>query len=128
VQYKNHPGHGLALTLLRPRVLGGSTGATNCVYFIPSAMTGFIVGVFPFRNRVSFTEAFEGLQLGEGKTFTPSSERAGRPQGRLATRYYRQEGSNKQPVSDKPQPELTLHRKQKLKSLARLDQSERHPG
>jgi hypothetical protein len=35
-------------------------------YFIPSAMTGFIVSVFPFRNRVSFKEAFEGLELGEG--------------------------------------------------------------
>ena len=44
-------------------------------------MTGFIVSVFPFRNRVSATEAFEGLELGEGKTFTPSSERAGWPRG-----------------------------------------------
>jgi hypothetical protein len=35
-------------------------------YFIPSAMTGFIVNVFPFRNRVSYKEAFEGLELGEG--------------------------------------------------------------
>jgi hypothetical protein len=35
-------------------------------YFIPSAMTGFIVSVFPFRNRVSSKEAFEGLELGEG--------------------------------------------------------------
>jgi hypothetical protein len=35
-------------------------------YFIPSAMTGFIVSVFPFRNRVSSQEAFEGLELGEG--------------------------------------------------------------
>jgi hypothetical protein len=40
-------------------------------YFIPSAMTGFIVSVFPFRNRVSSTEAFEGLELGEGKPSRP---------------------------------------------------------
>jgi hypothetical protein len=40
-------------------------------YFIPSAMTGFIVSVFPFRNRVSFKEAFEGLALGEGKLSRP---------------------------------------------------------
>jgi len=40
-------------------------------YFIPSAMTGFIVSVFPFRNRVSFREAFEGLELGERKLSRP---------------------------------------------------------
>jgi hypothetical protein len=40
-------------------------------YFIPSAMTGFIVSVFPFRNRVSYKEAFEGLELGEGKPSRP---------------------------------------------------------
>src|SRR6266852_8574633 len=40
-------------------------------YFIPSAMTGFIVSVFPFRNRVSSKEAFEGLELGEGKPSRP---------------------------------------------------------
>jgi hypothetical protein len=34
-------------------------------------MTGFIVNVFPFRNRVSFKEAFEGLELGEGKLSRP---------------------------------------------------------
>src|SRR5437899_6621109 len=34
-------------------------------------MTGFIVSVFPFRNRVSSTEAFEGLELGEGKPSRP---------------------------------------------------------
>ena len=34
-------------------------------------MTGFIVSGFPFRNRVSFTEAFEGLELGEGKPSRP---------------------------------------------------------
>jgi hypothetical protein len=40
-------------------------------YFIPSAMTGFIVSVVPFRNRVSSKEAFEGLELGEGKPSRP---------------------------------------------------------
>src|SRR6267142_5479128 len=40
-------------------------------YFIPSAMTGFIVSVFSFRNRVSPKEAFEGLELGEGKPSRP---------------------------------------------------------
>jgi RNA-directed DNA polymerase len=55
-----------------PRVMGGSAGATNCVlYFIPSAMTGFIVCVFRFRNRVSSKEAFDGLELGEGKLSRP---------------------------------------------------------
>jgi hypothetical protein len=34
-------------------------------------MIGFIVSVFPFRNRVSFKEAFEGLELGEGKLSRP---------------------------------------------------------
>ena len=34
-------------------------------------MTGFIVSVFPFRNRVSSKEAFEGLELGEGKLSRP---------------------------------------------------------
>jgi len=34
-------------------------------------MTGFIVSVFPFQNRVSPKEAFEGLELGEGKPSRP---------------------------------------------------------
>ena len=34
-------------------------------------MTGFIVSVFPFRNRASSKEAFEGLELGEGKPSRP---------------------------------------------------------
>jgi hypothetical protein len=34
-------------------------------------MTGFTVSVFPFRNRVSLMEAFEGLELGEGKLSRP---------------------------------------------------------
>jgi hypothetical protein len=40
-------------------------------YFIPSAMTGFIVSIFSFRNRVSPKEAFEGLEPGEGKLSRP---------------------------------------------------------
>jgi hypothetical protein len=46
-------------------------------------MTGFIVSVFPFRNRVSFKEAFEGLELGEGKLSRPVLRGPG---GRKATR------------------------------------------
>src|SRR5881396_2549562 len=34
-------------------------------------MIGFIVSVFPFRNRVSSQGAFEGLELGEGKLSRP---------------------------------------------------------
>jgi len=34
-------------------------------------MTGFIVSVFLFRNRVSSKEAFEGLELGERKLSRP---------------------------------------------------------
>jgi hypothetical protein len=44
-------------------------------------MTGFIVSVFPFRNRVSSKEAFEGLDLGEGN---PSPPVLGGPGGRKA--------------------------------------------
>jgi hypothetical protein len=36
-------------------------------YFIQSAMTGFIASTFLSRNRVSPKEAFEGLELCEGK-------------------------------------------------------------
>jgi hypothetical protein len=36
-------------------------------YFIQSAMTGFIASAFLYRNRVSRKEAFEGLELCEGK-------------------------------------------------------------
>jgi len=34
-------------------------------------MTGFIVSVFPFRDRFSLQEAFEGLELGERKFSRP---------------------------------------------------------
>src|ERR1700676_561833 len=50
-------------------------------YYIPNAMTGFIVSVYPFRNRVSSKEAFEGLELGEGK---PSRAVLRGPGGRKA--------------------------------------------
>ena len=47
-------------------------------------MTGFIVSVFSFQNRVSPTEAFEGLEPGEGKLSRPvlrglGSREAARP-------------------------------------------------
>ena len=51
-------------------------------------MTGFIVSVFPFRNRVSSKEAFEGLELGEGKLSRPVLRGPG---GRKAARLL---GSN----------------------------------
>jgi len=41
-------------------------------YFIPSAMTGFTTSAFLSRNRVS-PEAFEGLELCEGKPLMHSS-------------------------------------------------------
>ncbi len=34
-------------------------------------MIGFMISIFPFRSRVSFQEAFEGLELGEGKLSRP---------------------------------------------------------
>ncbi len=34
-------------------------------------MTGFIVSVFPFLNRVSSKQAFEELELGEGELSRP---------------------------------------------------------
>jgi hypothetical protein len=47
-------------------------------------MTGFIVSVFSFQNRVSPKEAFEGLEPGEGKLSRPvlrglGSREAARP-------------------------------------------------
>jgi hypothetical protein len=39
--------------------------------FIPSAMTGFIIYVFPYPNRISFQEAFEVLEPDEGKLSCP---------------------------------------------------------
>jgi hypothetical protein len=40
-------------------------------YFIRSAITGFTTSVLLYRNRVSLEEAFEGLELGEGKLSCP---------------------------------------------------------
>jgi hypothetical protein len=63
-------------------------------------MTGFIVNVFPFRNRVSSKEAFEGLELGEGK---PSRPVLRGPGGRKAAwllgsyRFVRRIGTDKRP-------------------------------
>jgi hypothetical protein len=63
-------------------------------YFIPSAMTGFIVSVFPFRNRVSSKEAFEGLELGEGKPSRPVLRGpGGRKAAWLLGSYFESEGS-----------------------------------
>src|SRR5271170_6115908 len=39
--------------------------------FIPSAMTGSIVSVFSFRNRVSANQVFEGREPGEGTFSRP---------------------------------------------------------
>src|SRR6516162_5529023 len=55
-------------------------------------MTGFIVSVFPFRNRVSSKEAFEGLELGEGK---PSRPVLRGPGGRKAARLLGRNGLGK---------------------------------
>jgi hypothetical protein len=38
---------------------------------IQSATTGFIANIFPYRNRVSLKEAFEGLEPDEGKLSRP---------------------------------------------------------
>ena len=51
-------------------------------------MTGFIANVFPSRNRVSSIEAFEGLELGDGKLSRPvlrglGSREAARPLGEV---------------------------------------------
>jgi hypothetical protein len=65
------------------RVMGGSAGATNRVLLHPECHDRFIVNVFPFRNRVSYKEAFEGLELGEGKPSRPvlRGRAAARPPG-----------------------------------------------
>ena len=57
-------------------------------------MTGFIVSVFPFRNRASSKGAFEGLELGEGKPSRPvlrglGSREAARPLGELISTHSR---------------------------------------
>lgn len=47
------------------------TAQRTACYFTPSAMTGFIAYVFPYRNRVSFQEAFEVLEPDDGKLSRP---------------------------------------------------------
>ena len=42
-------------------------------YFIRSAMTRFIANIFPYRNRVSPKEAFEGLEPCDRETITHGS-------------------------------------------------------
>ena len=44
---------------------------------IQSATTGFTANIFPYRNRVSLKEAFEGLEPDEYESLTSGSERAG---------------------------------------------------
>ena len=57
-------------------------------YFIRSAVTWFIANIFPSRNRVSSIEAFEGLELGDGKLSRPvlrglGSRESARPLGEV---------------------------------------------
>jgi len=66
-------------------------------------MTGFIVSVFPFRNRVSPKEAFEGLELGEGK---PSRPVLRGPGGRKAAWLL---GSNPQVLIATPAIASSMH-------------------
>ena len=42
-------------------------------YFIRSATTGFTASVFPYRSRVSFKEAFAGLEPDEYESLTSGS-------------------------------------------------------
>jgi hypothetical protein len=46
-------------------------GQTTAFYFIQSATTGFTANIFPYRNRVSLKEAFEGLEPDDGKLSRP---------------------------------------------------------
>src|SRR3981189_3243509 len=72
VQRENYPDHRLAPSPLRPPVSWGVRPMPRTAFcFIRSAMTGFIVSVWPYRNRVSLREAFEGLEPDEGKLSRP---------------------------------------------------------
>ena len=52
--------------------MGGSHSIENRVLLHPeSATTGFIVRNFPYRNRVSLKEAFEGPEPDEAKVSRP---------------------------------------------------------
>jgi hypothetical protein len=44
---------------------------TTVCWFIQSATTGFTANIFPYRNRVSLKEAFEGLEPDEAKVSRP---------------------------------------------------------
>ena len=46
-------------------------GPKTAFCFIQSATTGFITNIFPYRNRVSLKEAFEGLEPDDGKLSRP---------------------------------------------------------
>jgi len=54
-----------------PRVMVARAASRTAFCFIRSAITGFTTSVLLYRNRVSAKEAFEGLELGEGKLSCP---------------------------------------------------------
>ena len=60
-----------AFTIASPVSWGVRPMPRTAFCFIRSAMTGFIVSVWPYRNRVSLWEAFEGLEPDEGKLSRP---------------------------------------------------------
>jgi hypothetical protein len=60
---------------------------TTVFCFIQSATTGFTANIYPYRNRVSLKEAFEGLEPDEYESLTSGSERAGPQQWGPATRW-----------------------------------------
>src|SRR6266852_3238101 len=60
-----------AFTTASPVSWGVQPMPQTAFYFTRSAMTGFIVSVLPYRNRVSFREAFEGLEPDERKLSRP---------------------------------------------------------
>ena len=60
-----------AFTTTSPVSWGVRPMPRTAFYFIRSAMTGFIVSVWPYRHRVSLWEAFEGLEPDEGKLSRP---------------------------------------------------------
>jgi hypothetical protein len=75
-------------------------------------MTGFIVSVFPFRHRVSFKEAFEGLELGEGKPSRPVLRGPGGRKAAWLLGNYRETTGNYRETTGKPKSSIlaTLRR------------------
>jgi len=72
-------------------------------------MTGFIVSVFPFRNRVSSKEAFEGLELGEGKPSRPVLRGpGGRKAAWLLGSNAERRGGARKSLLVRPEPSRTL--------------------